>query len=152
MSHQTCELHTLQPASEPNRCDISNGRMMGNYKSCCSTVHKSLIPSSPPPLLLPSAHLSTPLPSTVSYSLSLADVCSQIPSSGIRCRRSGKNSLGGTGWRKTSRRRFPPVSLHMRRWPSLKFYNQHGQKFVLVTLMWRYTDILYIKTVSVNNI
>lgn len=80
--------------------------------------------SFPPPLLLPLPHLSTPflpLCPTISPSLSssLSDVCSQIPSSGIRCRRSGKSSLGGTGWRKTSRRRFPPVSLHTRRSPSL---------------------------------
>lgn len=104
-------------------------------------TNRSFPPShhSPPSLLspiYPTSLLSpcVPLPP----SLFLCDVCSQILSSGTRCRRSGKSSLGGTGWQRTSSRRFPPLSHHMRRSLSLRLYNQYVKKCLLMTMMESY--------------
>lgn len=99
----------------------------------------ALIAHTPPPRLPQSIHPPSSHCVYLSpFSLCLCDVCSQIPSSGIRCRRSGKSSLDGTGWQRTSSRRFPPLSRHMRRSLSLRLNNQHVKKCLLMPLMERY--------------
>lgn len=128
MSHQECEVYTLQ---QGNRADVTFPTV--GWLQIARANYSLISPLSP----------STPsfLFSWTVSSLSLSDVCSQTPSSGIRCRQSGKSWLGETGWRKTSRHRFPPLCLRTRRSLSLKCYSQRARRFVLMTVMQEYAEL-----------
>lgn len=112
--------------NEPDGCDISNKKVVRNVRRAVVLQHTN---HSSPPVILHSLYVYPPLPpppwSVSPLSNVALHVCSRIPSSGIRCRRSGKSWRDETGWQKTSRHRSLPPYLHTRRLLAFKGYTQH---------------------------